>query len=118
VVGFGGSDVVLVVLVVLVVDVEVDVVVVEVVDVLAGSLEVGGVTNVFAVLVDDEDATVTGTVPPADWIFSLQAAVADSVTSTSTPVVIRLMPRSRPSVRRRAWTPLPCRAPSNPRGGR
>jgi hypothetical protein len=59
VVGFGGSDVVLVVLVVLVVDVEVDVDVVEVVDVVEGSVEVGGVTSVLAVLVD-EDATVTG----------------------------------------------------------
>jgi hypothetical protein len=119
VVGAGGSVVVLVVLVVLVVvdvvDVEVDDDVVEVVAMLVD----GGGTSVVAGRIDEEDeATLVGAAPSADWIRSLHAANADSVRSASTTPLERFIPRSRPTGRRHAETLPLDRAPSTHRDGR
>ena len=110
---------VLVELVVLEVVVEV-VVVVELVDVVAGSVAAGG-TDVLSLIVEEgaaDDATVVDATPSADWIFSLHAAVAARVMSTSRAVAARFIPRSRPTGRRRAGRPPPGPAPSIRRGGR
>jgi hypothetical protein len=118
VVGFGGSVVVLVVLVVVVVVVDVVDVVEDVVDVVAATVEDGG-TNVLPGPVDEEDdPTLVGAVPSADWIRSLHAVIADSATSTSAAVAARFIPRSRPTGRLRVATLPPGRAPSTRRDGR
>src|SRR5687767_10551954 len=118
VVGLGGSVVVLVVLVVLVVVDELVDVVEDVVDVVAATVEDGG-TKVLAGPVDEEDdPTLVGAVPSADWIRSLHAVITDSVTSTSAAVMARFIPRSRPTGRRRVATPPPGRAPNTRRDGR